>query len=76
MPIGELMTIPALSSAVKGMSFADKRFDVAAQKVAEDPTSVDDTVSATIAAPAAYGANAAMFRTADETRGSLLDVLA
>ncbi len=70
------MTIPALSSAVKGMSFADKRFDAAAQNIAAEPASVDDTVSATVVAPAAYGANAAMFRTADEMRGSLLDVLA
>jgi flagellar hook protein FlgE len=35
-----------------------------------------ELVEGTIVAPAAYTANAAMFRTADETRGYLLDVLA
>jgi flagellar hook protein FlgE len=35
-----------------------------------------ELVSGTILAPAAYTANAAMFRVADETRGALLDMLA
>jgi flagellar hook protein FlgE len=35
-----------------------------------------ELVEGTMLAPAAYSANAAMFRTADETRGYLLDVLA
>jgi flagellar basal body rod protein FlgC len=35
-----------------------------------------EMVEGTILAPATYGANAAMFRAADETRGSLLDILA
>jgi flagellar hook protein FlgE len=35
-----------------------------------------EMVEGTMLAPAAYTANAAMFRTADETRGYLLDVLA
>jgi flagellar hook protein FlgE len=35
-----------------------------------------ELVEGTIVAPAAYTANAAMFRAADETRGYLLDVLA
>jgi flagellar hook protein FlgE len=35
-----------------------------------------ELVAGTIIAPAAYTANAAMFRAADETRGYLLDVLA
>jgi flagellar hook protein FlgE len=35
-----------------------------------------ELVEGTIVAPAAYTANAAMFRAADETRGYLLDILA
>ena len=35
-----------------------------------------ELVDGTIIAPAAYTANAAVFRTADETRGYLLDILA
>jgi len=35
-----------------------------------------ELVDGTMLAPAAYAANAAMFRTADETRGYLLDILA
>lgn len=35
-----------------------------------------ELVEGTIIAPAAYTANAAMFRAADETRGYLLDVIA
>ena len=35
-----------------------------------------ELVEGTMLAPAAYTANAAMFRAADEMRGSLLDVLA
>jgi flagellar hook protein FlgE len=35
-----------------------------------------EIVEGTIIAPAAYTANAAMFRTADETRGYLLDIFA
>jgi flagellar hook protein FlgE len=35
-----------------------------------------EMVEGTMLAPAAYTANAAMFRTADETRGYLLDILA
>jgi hypothetical protein len=70
------MIAPAASSALQGLARADRRFDAAAQNVAGDPTSVDDIVGGTIVAPAAFAANAAMFRTADELRGSLLDVLA
>jgi len=68
---------PAINSAVWGMSTADRRFDAAAENVAEGSGDLAaDLVEGTIVAPAAYTANAAMFRTADETRGYLLDILA
>jgi flagellar hook protein FlgE len=66
---------PALNSAVTGLNRADRRYDAAAANVASDPTSVDDIVSATMTAPAAFAANAASFRTADEMRGTLVDML-
>jgi flagellar hook protein FlgE len=87
--------IPAVNSAVLGMSDASRRYDVAAHNVANMSTepfsplrpdgsqgpegSMDlasEIVEGTMLAPAAYTANAAMFRAADETRGYLLDVLA
>jgi flagellar hook protein FlgE len=68
---------PAMSSAVLGMSTADRRFDVAAENVATGSGDLaTELVEGTMLAPAAYTANAAMFRAADETRGYLLDVLA
>ena len=87
--------IPAVNSAMLGMTDASRRFDVAAHNVANMSTepfsplrpdgsqgaegSMDlasELVEGTMLAPAAYTANAAMFRAADETRGYLLDVLA
>jgi hypothetical protein len=68
---------PAINSAVFGMSTADRRFDAAAENVAAGSGDLaTDLVEGTMLAPAAYTANAAMFRAADETRGYLLDVLA
>ena len=68
---------PAINSAVWGMSAADRRFDAAAENIADGSGDLaTDLVEGTIVAPAAYTANAAVFRTADETRGYLLDVLA
>jgi flagellar hook protein FlgE len=68
---------PAMSSAVFGMSTADRRFDAAAENVAAGAGDLaTELVEGTVIAPAAYTANAAMFRAADDTRGYLLDVLA
>jgi hypothetical protein len=66
---------PALNSAVTGLNRAGRSFDGAAANVADDSTSVDDLVTATMTAPAAFAANTASFRTADETRGALIDML-
>jgi hypothetical protein len=66
---------PALNSAVSGLTRADRSFDGAAAGVAADPTSVDDIVTATMTAPAAFTANAGVWRTADEMRGTLIDML-
>jgi hypothetical protein len=68
---------PAINSAVWGMRAADRRFDTAAENVADGTGDLaTELVEGTIVAPVAYTANAAMFRSADETRGYLLDVLA
>ena len=75
-PIPQDMQIgPALNAAVTGLHRADRRYDAAAANVASDPTSVDDIVSATMTVPADFAANAASFRTADELRGTLVDML-
>jgi hypothetical protein len=76
--------VPALSSAVRGMSDASQRMDAAAQSVAADTTSPDadggelvsDLVEATIVAPGAYTANATVARTAAEMQRHLLDIRA
>jgi flagellar basal body rod protein FlgC len=76
--------VPALSSALRGMSDASQRMDVAAQNVADDTTSPDadagglvsDLVEATIVAPGAYTANATVARTAAEMQRHLLDIRA
>jgi flagellar basal body rod protein FlgC len=76
--------VPALSSAVRGMSDASQRMDAAAQNVAADTTSpgadsgelVSDLVEATIVAPGAYTANATVARTAAEMQRRLLDIRA
>ena len=68
---------PAINSAVRGMNDAGRRFDTAAGNVADGTGDLaSDLVEGTMLAPAAFKANAAMFRTADETRGYLLDVIA
>ena len=68
---------PAINSAVWGMNAADRRFDGSAENVAGGTGDLaTELVEGTMLAPAAYTANAAMFRAADETRGYLLDVLA
>jgi hypothetical protein len=59
------------------MNAAGRRFDDAAENIADGTGDLaTDLVEGTMVAPAAFKANAAMFRTADETRGYLLDVLA
>jgi flagellar basal body rod protein FlgC len=76
--------VPALSSAVGGMSDASRRMDAAAQNVAADTTSPDadagelvsDLVEATIVAPGAYAANATVARAAAEMQRHLLDIRA
>ena len=74
------MITPATSAATFGMADAARRFDTSAQNISTSATGpadvADDIVSARIIAPAAYAANAQMFRAADTARGSLLDILA
>jgi hypothetical protein len=75
------MITPALSSAAWGLGDASRRYDKAAGNVAGGPAVrgtdfASEFVAATIAAPRAHAADAAMLRTADELRGDLLDVLA
>jgi flagellar basal body rod protein FlgC len=73
------MITPAASAATYGMAAASQRFDASAQNVATAAPAADiatEIVTARVTAPAAYAANAQMFRAADATRGSLLDILA
>jgi hypothetical protein len=77
------MITPAASAATYGMGDAARRFDASAQNIATASTGAAPTadlatelVTARVTAPAAYAANAQMFRAADATRGSLLDILA
>ena len=75
------MITPAASAATYGMAAAAQRFDTSAQSIATAsaaPTGdiAGELVTARVTAPAAYAANAQMFRAADSTRGSLLDILA
>ena len=75
------MITPAASAATYGMAAAAQRFDASAKNVATAsaaPTGdiAGELVTARVTAPAAYAANAQMFRAADSTRGSLLDILA
>ena len=74
------MITPATSAATFGMADAARRYDTSAQKISTSATGsadvADDIVSAQVTAPAAYAANAQMFRAADAARGSLLDILA
>jgi hypothetical protein len=71
------MIVPALNSAALGLADASRRFDDAAGNIAGGATDLaSELVTANVLAPAAHSANAAMFRTADEMRGDLLDVIA
>ena len=79
LPMTKTMIAPASTSAVLGMRDAANRFDAAADRIAGAATASDlpgDLVAGTVLAPAAYSANATVARVADETRGTLLDVLA
>jgi flagellar basal body rod protein FlgC len=68
---------PAINSSVFGMTDASRRFDTSAENVATGEGDLaTELVEGTMLAPAAYSANAAMFRAADDTRGYVLDVLA
>jgi hypothetical protein len=76
-----MITPAATAAATYGMAAASQRFDGSAQKIAAASTAptadiATDLVTAQVTAPAAYAANAQMFRAADSTRGSLLDILA
>ena len=75
------MITPAASAATYGLAAAAQRFDASAQNVATASAAPNadiarELVTARVTAPAAYAANAQMFRAADATRGSLLDILA
>ena len=69
--------LPATAAAAWGMGAASTRFDAAATRVASGSADLaSDMVDATITAPAAFALNATVLRVADETRKSLIDVLA
>ena len=76
-----MITPTAPSSASSGIAAA-RRYDAAVANIAPPAARpavtkvATDLVDGTMLAPAAYSANAAVARTADETRGSLVDVLA
>ena len=71
------MQISAFSSAVWGMADASKRYDGAAEKIANGTADLPaDLVEGTMLAPAAHALNATVVRVADETQKSLIDILA
>lgn len=68
---------PAFASAVWGMGAASTQFDAAAGRIAGGSSDLaSDIVDATVAAPAAFALNATVVRVADDTKQSLIDVLA
>ncbi len=72
----------AMSSAGSGMAATARRYDAAVVHTAAPAarpsatSAASDLSDGTLLTPAAYGANAAVSRTPDEARGSLVDVLA
>jgi hypothetical protein len=71
------VNISAYSSAAWGMADAARRFDAAAENIANGSADLPaDLVQGTMLAPAQQALNATMFRVADETHKSLIDVLA
>jgi hypothetical protein len=73
-----MSTTTTLSSARSGIAATARRYDAA---VAKTPAPAARPVVTDVAhegrlAPAAYSANAAVSRTPDEARGSLVDLLA
>jgi hypothetical protein len=72
----------AMSSAGSGMAATARRYDAAAAHSAAPPArpaathAATDLSDGTLLSPAAYGANAAVSRTPDEARGSLVDIFA
>lgn len=77
-----MITPTAPSSASSGIAAAARRYDAASANIATPAArpavtmAATDLVDGTVLAPAAYSANAAVSRTADEARRSLVDVLA
>jgi hypothetical protein len=77
-----MSTTTRLSSASSGIAATARRYDAAVAKSAAPAArpaathAASDRSDATLLAPAAYSANAAVSRTPDEARGSLVDVLA
>ncbi|MGN6380567.1 MAG: flagellar hook protein FlgE [Gaiellales bacterium] len=71
----QLQLTSAFSSAAGGIAAAESRLDQDAQEIARDPFDVDALVDAEFA-PVAVQANAAVFRAADDTSRSIIDVYA
>jgi hypothetical protein len=77
-----MLTPTAPSSTSSGTAAAARRYDAAAANIATPAarpavTNVaTDLADKTMLAPAAYSANAAVSHTAEEARGSLIDLLA
>jgi len=71
----QLTPVDAFSSAAGGIAAAQRRLEADAQTIAGDPFDVDALVDSNLA-PLAVQANAAVFRSADETTQSLFDAYA
>jgi di/tricarboxylate transporter len=77
-----MSTTTRVSSASSGIAATARRYDAAIAKSAAPAARpavthvASDLAETTTLAPAAYSANAAISRTPDEARGSLVDLLA
>lgn len=67
----------AISIAAAGMLGAQNRFEASARRTAADPlNNLEQETVQRIQDKAAFSANAAVMRTADDMTGTLLDMLA
>jgi hypothetical protein len=73
--IGPIATPPALSTLATAVGAATHRFDAAAERVAANGPDIDGMVGM-IEARTELAADAAAFRFASDTQGSLIDLLA
>ena len=73
-----MSTTTRVSSASSGIAATARRYDAAVARSAAPAArpAVTNAADGARLAPAAYSANAAVSRTPDEARGSLVDILA